>query len=93
MFFFTFHGVPASPEAQSEGAAGAYINCWVLGESLDAAEANARQAIEAQGWKIMGLEESKTVDRSTYLENEVGLQYFEQAELDGAVFAMYMYPP
>src|SRR3954467_4916800 len=92
MYYFMFDGVPGPLNPELATVGGAFIICWIDHSTLSQAEAVARQYIEQSGWQITSIEESRIVERTDYDDNPTGLDYFEQAEIDGAVFAFHQYP-
>src|SRR5215213_4849535 len=89
MYYFMFEGVPAPLNPELATIGGAFITCWLDGSTLSQAEAVARQYIEESGWQITSIKESLIVERTDYGDNPTVLEYFEQAEIDGAVFAFH----
>ena len=91
MFFITYHAEPNTGIQNSE-IGGAYINCWIEAESIDQAEQMARTKIEEENWTILDKEEAYEIQRSDYLENSNGLNYFDQALVDKLVLVFHTYP-
>jgi hypothetical protein len=54
------------------------------------AEAVARSSINDEDWYITRVETATEITRQT--QNPGGLQYFEQAEVDGAIFVYHTWP-
>lgn len=92
MFYFLFEGTPRRESGANEDIGGAFINCWIERPTLEEAEHVARSDIEAEGWIVGNPEEAHAVDRSTYANNPVGMEYFEQALTDKEVFVFNQYP-
>ena len=86
MFFLQFE---VRPSRQADYG-GAFVNCWVKREELSDAEAVARDMICKSGWEIVNCVESGVMARENQLPN--GIQYFEQAEIDGEVLLFHAYP-
>jgi len=55
------------------------------------AELAARAMIEADGWDVLGREESRSVEREEYLRTN-SLEYFDQAIADGVVLVIHTWP-
>jgi hypothetical protein len=92
MYYFMFEGVPSPLNPELARVGGAFIICWIDLSTLSQAEEAARQYIDEAGWKIKSIEESRIVDRHDYDDNPTGLEYFEQAVVDGGVFVVHQYP-
>ena len=91
MFYLAFDGVPTKEHPDFDSVGGAGIYCWIIAESLDAAEAQARAHLEQSCWFIKEYEEGFEVDETSFEDSEM-LQYYEQAEVDGEVFLFHSYP-
>jgi hypothetical protein len=71
---------------------GATINVYTIEMSNDAAIAIAVREILAAGWRVESIEDTFFLTRADLAEEPDGLQYFEQALLDGIVLVFYTYP-
>ena len=91
-FFFMFAAKPKEAPRELDAVAGAYVNCWILGDSEQQAEQLARTAIDSNGWDVESLEEHRPVCREDYTEDTQGLEYFEQAQVDGQVCVYHTWP-
>ncbi len=91
MFYLAFDGVPTKEHPDFDSVGGSGIYCWIIAESLNAAEAQARNHLEESGWFIKEYEEGFEVDETSFEDSEM-LQYYQQAEIDGEVFLFHTYP-
>jgi hypothetical protein len=66
------------------------VNCWIVSETIKAAESQARDAIADEDWRTTELEEAYEMTRETQAPE--GLDYFEQAQIDQQVFVFYRWP-
>jgi hypothetical protein len=85
------HCVSADPDT-SPDADGAYVNVYTTAPSEHQAESTAVSELTASGWrclKIIGIERHT---RRDYEGDSDGLEYFEQALLDGTVLVAHTYP-
>jgi hypothetical protein len=87
MFYFRFEARPKNACEDADKAKGAFINCWIQRPTREEAESFARGSIAEQDWTITRLDECGSVTRET--QPASGLQYFDQAELDGEVFVFH----
>jgi hypothetical protein len=86
MWYFLIRAAPRPGTDLAQEAGGAYINCWVNFQLEEGAEHLAKFYIEQAGWAPEETEESKWVERESYDDEPEGLQYFLEAEADGASF-------
>lgn len=70
-------------------SSGAYVNVWVEAVSEQQALAIAFQQIQEAGWRIESLEVVQPTTRDDYADDDSGLEYFEQALIDGIVLALH----
>ena len=68
---------------------GAVVNVWVDASTEQQALAIAAQEIQEAGWHIESLEAVFPVTRSDYSNDTTGLEYFEQALVDGIVLVFH----
>ena len=68
---------------------GAVVNAWVVAPTEQQALAIAARDVQAAGWKIETLEAVFPVTRADYGEEASGLEYFEQALVDGIVLVFH----
>ena len=66
------------------------VSCWIQRDTQDHAAAVARGWIGDEDWTIIRTEHADLITRETQLPD--GLQYFEQAEIDGEVFVFFTSP-
>jgi hypothetical protein len=86
MWYFLIRASPKPGTELAKEAGGAYINCWVNFQLEEGAEYLAKFYIEQAGWKPEETEESNWVERESYEDYPENLQYFLEAEADGASF-------
>ena len=90
MFHFTFEARPMRTHPKFDAYGGATVSCWVQRDTQSQAEAVARGCIADKDWTITAMEEASLITRETQLP--AGMQYFEQAEIDGEVFVFITSP-
>jgi hypothetical protein len=89
-----FVSISASPVAGTEDFAkvgGAHVNCWLALPEHEAL-ARAAQLVEAYGWRVEVVDESREVARADYESDSSGLSYFEQALRDREVVVFHTWP-
>lgn len=92
MFWFLISAKPNPGTPRFGECGGAYVSCWINFALRDGAELLARHYIEAEGWKVLNVEEWNLSKREHYEDEEESLQYFLEAENDGASFVFHEYP-
>lgn len=83
VFCFKFVAHAESLSLRAREAAGAIVLAWVASRDAAYAEQVARAAIEKRGWSIEQMEERYLVSRETYVRDQEGLPYFEEALVHG----------
>lgn len=92
MYLFTITA-KTTAENPDHGMVGeAYVNCWINQETLDLAEAVARNSISEENWEVIETEEVTIIEESDYEEGDPDLAYFQQAITDGEVFVFNVCP-
>ena len=86
MYFITYHGQPL---ISTDDSVGAYINCYIVKETIEEAEKISRQEIKDLNWKILNLEEAIEIDFETLSVD--GKKYYEQALIDHSVYVFHTY--
>jgi hypothetical protein len=90
MFHFRFDVRPKRTHPKFGEYAGAKVCCWVQRETETEAAAVARGWIGDEHWEIIATEHADLITREAQLPD--GMQYFEQAEVDGEVFTLFTSP-
>jgi hypothetical protein len=91
MYFLMYNGKPNPDENKANEIGGAYINCYILAESLTMADKKARRDIKTMKWIISNREDAYEIDAESISEN--GKSYYNQALIDGKVYVFHTYPP
>lgn len=94
-FLISYEVSPTADNPEASELAGAFVNAWVRCSSLSDAKKLASTDIEASGWRIIAEESTNKVERSLYdqdADSEEYLAFFDQAQIDGAVFVYHTYP-
>ena len=88
--------VEATPAAGSDAFAshgGAYINVFTTDASESEALSTASREIAEAGWQFNRIDDVTWVTRSDYADDPSGLEYFEQALIDGVVIVVHIFSP
>jgi hypothetical protein len=91
-FLVMYVAVPGNEAEGSEGAAGAYVNCWINAGSESEAIRRASREVHDAGWVIEELRGVRVVTQADYAEGDPNLEYFEQALIDDEVLAFHTWP-
>lgn len=70
---------------------GAQVNCWVALPEHEALS-RAGRLVEAYGWRVEAVEDSREVTRDDYPPGSSGLSHFEQALTDIEVVVFHTWP-
>jgi hypothetical protein len=70
---------------------GAFINVFVTEPSEELALARAYVEIAEAGWTVESVESVNWVTRDDYAEDPTGVEYFDQASLDGVAIVVHTY--
>lgn len=76
-------GVVAEPK-------GAFSTCWAVADDLDQARRMVETELVRAGWQILATLDEYEATREAV--PEAGAPYFEQAQLDGVVIALDVFP-
>ncbi|WP_242102015.1 hypothetical protein [Lysobacter sp. M2-1] len=88
--------VEAAPLPGSDAFAivgGAYIKVLTTALNETDALAIANHEVSEAGWSIRTVEDVSWVTRDDYTDGQEGIEYFEQALIDGVVLLVHTYPP
>lgn len=87
-----FVGYEVEPLPGSENittASGAFANVWIDATSKEEAlRVSAREVLSA-GWTILSLETAHEVTRKDYADDTSGLEFYDQALIDGIVLVFH----
>ena len=89
LYVVSFEALPLPGTDAADSYRGAFINVYTDGTSEAAALEIASREIEAAGWKSKSIEKLALVTRQDFEEGSQGLQYFEQALIDGTVVVVH----
>lgn len=90
MFLLTYHVKPTVDNKDLEKSTGAFVNCFIVSDSLEKADEIACQEIKEMDWNILTREDAQTVDSESIEDDK--REYYEQAIIDKTVFVFYTYP-
>jgi hypothetical protein len=74
---------------RDDGATVAFASCWIEDASPAEAQRRASDLIESQDWQVAEVLELRPISRDNYADDDDGLQYFEQAEIDSEVCVFF----
>ena len=80
MHFLTYLAHPTESAKEFADSGGAYVNCWILNDSRQAAEEMAISMIDEYGWAVDALEDAGTVTSDDYAEDDEGLLQRESGD-------------
>jgi hypothetical protein len=93
MFYFVLKVSPKPDTELAKEAGGAYVSCWVNFSEWEGAEHLAKFYLAKEGWSYEETDpDVRWVQRSDYVDDEENLQYFQEAEADGACFVVAQWP-
>jgi hypothetical protein len=92
LYAITVEALPV-PGPDFEPVGGAYINVLTTAPTeKEALEVASHEVVEA-GWRLSSIDSVAWVTRADYADDATGLEYFEQALIDGIVLVIHTYPP
>jgi len=90
MRFFIMR-VLAPPQGNgSEAPSEAFASCWINDPSREIALTKATTLIRSQGWSVVEVAEDYPISREDYTLKPEGLEYYEQAIIDGEVAVFFI---
>ncbi len=95
MFTFRIHATldPTKPrDKATEGAAGAYVVCWIDFADVTGAEVLARHYISAAGFIPDEVEDTRSTTREDYADDDQLRSYFDEAVENGCCLSFHLYP-
>jgi hypothetical protein len=90
IFRFIFDARPKRTNPKFGKYGGAAVSCWIQRDTQGEAESVARGWIADEDWTITAMDEASLITKETQPPD--GMQYFEQAEIDGEVFVFHTFP-
>jgi hypothetical protein len=91
MYFLIYSAHPNKGTEAHSKYSGADIACWIKTNNRESARLRSRRLIEGRNWTIDRLEEEHPMSRKM-AESSKGLQYYEQALVDGEVLVFFTSP-
>ncbi len=85
-----YETIPTVKHPQHGSVGGAYLNCYVRAEDLNAAEQIAMSEMPDE-WKIVAMTDEAVIAPSDDPDHP-GRQYIEQARIDGSVYVFFTWP-
>jgi hypothetical protein len=89
MHFFVLR-VRNSTASSSHIACTAFASCWINDPTRDRAFDKAINIIRDQGWNVEEILEDYPISKEDYADKPEGLEYYEQALLDGEVVVFFV---
>jgi hypothetical protein len=83
--------VVSTPQGKdSQTSPEAYVSCWINDSDRDNALEKATALIGAHGWSVVEIAEDYSITRDEYSLKPEGLEYYEQALIDGEVLVFFV---
>jgi glucan phosphorylase len=92
IYFLIYHVKPLGQLYNAENIGGAYVSCWIEGQSLKEAKSTALKQIKLAKWEVLEIDEARLVNEKYYRKRSTGLEFYEQALLDKWVLRFHTYP-
>jgi hypothetical protein len=94
MIYIQYTAKPKIVPINPSDDAGAYINCWINYTDMEMAKNVAEKMIDKSGWIITSLDNMEIITREFYANDadDSHSKYFDQAEIDDEVIAIFSYP-
>lgn len=87
-FLITYEVRPDDSNPERDRLGGAFVNCWVVTDSLDSALLISADHLSASGWVII----ERTADDVATTEDFEDDPYFRQVQIDGLVCVVHTFP-
>ena len=91
VYLLMFHVKPFENNPDFTTLAGAYINCWIVSNTILEAEKIAATQISELLWEIINLEEGYEITEKYYIEDPKGLEVYNQVLIDKEVYTIHTY--
>lgn len=92
MFLIRLHATPSQDSPDHGSIGGAYINCWIVANSLEEATERARHDVQGYGWQPDSVEHAVQITRLECVSDRAREMY-DQAMIDQEVYDYHQYPP
>jgi hypothetical protein len=92
LYLITIEALPVPGSKAADTCGGAYINVYTTEPSESAAVQAASREVAEAGWQSRAIEKVVFVTREDYDEDSEGLEYFDQALIDGIVLVVHSFP-
>lgn len=92
LFWFMFLARPKPGHPDFSRVTGVVVTAWVAQPDEPSAEHIAREAIEAEHWQVVRLEEWAVVSRESYRYSPESLTHFERAIAEGHSLVFHPWP-
>ena len=89
LYVVRYEAKPLPGSESFASCSGAAVNVWVDVSTEQQALARAAQEVQEAGWSIESLKGVFPITRDDYSEDTTGLEYFEQALIDGIVLVFH----
>jgi hypothetical protein len=93
VFFVQYEVRPLPDNEDFSTAGGAYVNCYVVAVSPEAALKRARSNLAENSWDVVGVEEGPVLtSRERYLDDAETLEAFDEAVSNGECYVYHLWP-
>ena len=89
IFYVMVEGTPKETNHESKETKGAYIDIWVKTESLEEAVKQAKDYVDREEWNVVQIEESKSMKREDYIDDQELLECYDEASEKGISAIVY----
>lgn len=91
VFYLMFHAEPMAENEKAMNVMGAYINCWLVSDTVEEAEETALIAIQNEKWYPLTLEDAIEVTPNDYIGDPKGFEVYEQVLIDKELYTIHSY--
>lgn len=67
----------------------AFVGCWIADAAADRAQSRAVEIIQECEWQVAEVMDVRPITRDDYADDDEGLPFFLQAEVDGEVCVFF----
>ena len=89
IYYVMIEGTPKETNHESKETKGAYIDIWVKTDSLEEAVKQAKDYVDREEWNVIQIEESKSMKREDYIDDQELLECYDEASEKGISSIFY----
>lgn len=89
IYYVMIEGKPKNTNPESEEVKGAFIDIWVMTDTVENAIQKAKDYVDQEEWAVVSLNESSEVIREGYIDDPDLLECYDEACVKGISALFY----